>query len=201
MVYLSHTGINAFQLFFPFRMEVVCLFSNVKWETNKKVIKSKIAINSKYLNKSKEKVHKDSLALQKRGNCQMKIDENARYSKTHEWVRKEGDLYVIGISDHAQRMLKDIVYVEMPSVGTTFNKGEKVCDIESVKAVAELMTPISGEVAEIHEELENTAEVINKDPYGEGWFIKIKPSNPVEFDELMTPNDYSEFLEKETEEH
>jgi glycine cleavage system H protein len=127
----------------------------------------------------------------------MKFDEKARYAKTHEWARKEGDLFVIGLTDYAQSLLKDIVFVELPAEGTSFKKGDKVCDIESVKAVEELKTPISGEIVEINEELEDASEPINEDPYGEGWFLKIKPTNPEEFDELLTPEEYEEFLEEE----
>jgi glycine cleavage system H protein len=125
----------------------------------------------------------------------MKIDEKAKYSKTHEWARKEEDNYVIGLTDYAQGMLKDIVYVELPSEGQPFQKGDKVADIESVKAVEELKTPLTGEIVAINSVLEDEAEPINEDPYGEGWFVKIKPSNEDEFDELMTPDEYSKYVE------
>jgi glycine cleavage system H protein len=126
---------------------------------------------------------------------QMKLDENAKYSKTHEWARKEDDVIVIGISDFAQGLLKDIVYVELPTEGTTFQKGDKTADIESVKAVEELKTPVTGEVIAVNSVLEDSAEAINEDPYGEGWFIKIKPSNPAELDEMMSPEEYEKFVE------
>ena len=126
----------------------------------------------------------------------MKLDEKAKYQKTHEWAKNErDDIFVIGISDFAQSLLKDIVYVELPSEGDTFEKGDKACDIESVKAVDELRAPISGEVVEVNSELEDSAESINEDPYGEGWFIKIKASNPDEFNELLSPEDYNKFVE------
>ncbi|NHJ86106.1 MAG: glycine cleavage system protein GcvH [Asgard group archaeon] len=126
----------------------------------------------------------------------MKLDEKAKYSKTHEWARKESDdIFVIGISDYAQGLLKDIVYVELPSEGETFEKGDKACDIESVKAVEELKTPISGEIVEINSELEDSAESINEDPYGAGWFLKIKASNPDEFNELLSPADYQKYVD------
>ncbi len=124
----------------------------------------------------------------------MKLDENAKYSKTHEWARKEDDVIVIGISDYAQGLLKDIVYVELPSEGTTFQKGDKTADIESVKAVEELKTPVSGEIVAVNSVLEDSAESINEDPYGEGWFIKIKPSNPADMDELMSPKEYEKYV-------
>jgi len=124
----------------------------------------------------------------------MKLDENAKYSKTHEWARKEDDVIVIGISDYAQGLLKDIVYVELPSEGTAFQKGDKTADIESVKAVEELKTPVSGEIVAVNSVLEDSAESINEDPYGDGWFIKIKPSNPADMDDLMSPEDYEKYV-------
>ncbi|NHK32247.1 MAG: glycine cleavage system protein GcvH [Asgard group archaeon] len=125
----------------------------------------------------------------------MKIDEKAKYSKTHEWARKEEDNYVIGITDYAQGLLKDIVYVELPSEGQPFQKGDKIADIESVKAVEELKTPLSGEIVAINSVLEDEAEPINEDPFGEGWFVKIKPSDEEEFKELMSPDEYSKYVE------
>ena len=91
--------------------------------------------------------------------------------------------------------MKDIVYVELPSEGTTFQKGDKACDIESVKAVEELKSPVTGEIIEVNTELEDSAESINEDPYGEGWFFKIKAANPAEFDDLLSPKDYEKFVE------
>ena len=125
----------------------------------------------------------------------MKLDEKAKYTKTHEWARIEDDVIVIGISDFAQGLLKDIVYVELPSEGTTFQKGDKTADIESVKAVEELKTPVAGEIVAVNSVLEDSAESINEDPFGEGWFIKIKPSNPEELDELMSPKEYEKYVE------
>ncbi len=124
----------------------------------------------------------------------MNIDKNAKYMKSHEWAKKEGDLFVIGITDYAQSLLKDIVYVELPTEGTTFQKGDKAADIESVKAVEELKSPLTGEVVEVNTILEDSAESINEDPYGKGWFIKIKPANPAEFDEMLTPEAYEKYL-------
>ena len=126
----------------------------------------------------------------------MKLDENAKYAQSHEWIRKESDdVFIVGISDFAQSLLKDIVFVELPSEGTTFQKGDKACDIESVKAVEELKSPVTGEIIAINSELEDSAESINEDPYGEGWFFKIKASNPAEFDELLSPQDYEKFVD------
>ncbi len=126
---------------------------------------------------------------------QMKLDEKAKYTKTHEWARIENDVIVIGISDFAQGLLKDIVYVELPTEGTTFQKGDKTADIESVKAVEELKTPVAGEIVAVNSVLEDSAESINEDPFGKGWFIKIKPSNPAELDELMSPEEYEKYVE------
>ncbi|MCK5298259.1 MAG: glycine cleavage system protein GcvH [Candidatus Heimdallarchaeota archaeon] len=125
----------------------------------------------------------------------MKLDEKAKYTKTHEWARIENDVIVIGISDFAQGLLKDIVYVELPTEGTTFQKGDKTADIESVKAVEELKTPVAGEIVAVNSVLEDSAESINEDPFGKGWFIKIKPSNPAELDELMSPKEYEKYVE------
>ncbi len=120
----------------------------------------------------------------------MKIDQDARYLDSHEWARKDGDLITIGISDHAQDSLSDIVFVEFPAIGDSFEKGEVFGVVESVKAASDLMLPMSGEVVEVNEELEDTPEVVNSDPYGAGWMIKIKPANPDEWDDLMTASAY-----------
>ncbi len=120
----------------------------------------------------------------------MKIDKTAKYQESHEWARKEGDLIVIGITDHAQDSLSDVVYVEFPAVGDTFSKGDVFGVIESVKAASDLYMPVSGEVTETNEVLEDTPEIVNTDPYGEGWLIKVAPSDPAEWDALMTPEAY-----------
>ena len=121
----------------------------------------------------------------------MNVDQNAKYMESHEWARKEGDLIVVGISDHAQDSLSDIVYVELPAVGDTVTKGEVFGVVESVKAASDLYAPMSGEVVEVNESLEDTPEVINSDPFGAGWMIKIAPGNPAEWDELLTPDAYA----------
>lgn len=120
----------------------------------------------------------------------MKIDQNARYLNSHEWARKDGELVAIGISDHAQDSLSDIVFVEFPAVGDSFEKGEVFGVVESVKAASDLVLPMSGEVVEINETLDDTPEVVNADPYGEGWMIKIKPANLAEWDGLLTATAY-----------
>jgi len=120
----------------------------------------------------------------------MKLDNNAKYQESHEWARREGDLIVCGITDHAQDSLSDVVYIELPEVGTVLAKGEIFGVIESVKAASDLYMPMSGEIVEVNEALEDTPEVVNDDPYGAGWMIKINPSNPDEWAELMSGADY-----------
>lgn len=120
----------------------------------------------------------------------MKLDLNARYAETHEWARKEGDWIVCGISDHAQDELSDVVYVELPEVGDSFDQGESFGVVESVKAASDLYMPMGGEIVEVNDTLEDSPEIINKDPYGEGWMIKFKPSDPGEWDDLLSPEEY-----------
>ncbi|KAA3664536.1 MAG: glycine cleavage system protein GcvH [Chloroflexi bacterium] len=125
----------------------------------------------------------------------MKIDSQARYTKSDEWVRKEGDLIVAGISDHAQDQLSDIVYLELPDVGDAYSKGDSYGVIESVKAAADLYLPMSGEIAEINEAIIDEPELVNSDPYGAAWLVKFKPSDLSEWDQLLTAAAYTEHLE------
>jgi glycine cleavage system H protein len=120
----------------------------------------------------------------------MNVDANARYTKTHEWVRREGELYVYGITDHAQESLSDIVFLELPDVGSKFSKGEPVGTVESVKAASDLYIPMDGEIVEINEALIDSPETVNSDPYGEAWMFKFKSSNTDQWEELLTPEDY-----------
>jgi glycine cleavage system H protein len=115
----------------------------------------------------------------------MSIPEDLKYSEDHEWTRKDGDLLVVGITDYAQGELGDVVYLDLPSVGDTFDKKEPFGSIEAVKAAADLYMPVSGEVIEVNQALPDTPETINGDPYGEGWMIKIKIKNTDEYDALM----------------
>jgi glycine cleavage system H protein len=121
----------------------------------------------------------------------MKLDPQAKYQASHEWARWEGDLIVCGITDHAQDSLSDVVFLELPEVGATLKQGEVFGVVESVKAASDLYMPMSGEIAEINSTLVDTPEIINSDPYGEAWMIKIKPSDPSEWDALLTGNDYA----------
>lgn len=127
----------------------------------------------------------------------MKIDSNARYLESHEWARQEGDLFVCGISDYAQSTLSDIVYVELPEVGDEVTQGEQFGVVESVKAAADVYAPLSGEVVEINAALEDTPELINSDAFGAGWLLKIRASNPEEWETLLTAEAYAELLERE----
>jgi glycine cleavage system H protein len=118
-----------------------------------------------------------------------------RYTDDDEWIRIEGDMAFIGVSDYAQDSLSDIVYLELPGVGESFGKGETFGVIESVKAAADLMMPVGGEVIEVNEDLLDTPEAVNEDPYG-SWLIKISPSDPAELEELMDAEAYAAYCEE-----
>jgi glycine cleavage system H protein len=126
--------------------------------------------------------------------------EDNRYAKSHEYVHPEaeGDLVVIGITDYAQKELGDVVFVELPQVGSVLEAADELGSIESVKAVSELFSPVSGEVIEINEALADNPALVNTDPFGDGWMVRIRLSDPTEVDELMTAEEYDEFLEKES---
>lgn len=125
------------------------------------------------------------------------VPENLHYSKDHEWVRVEGDTAVVGITDHAQEQLGDVVYVELPKPGEDFAAHESFGSVESVKAVSEIFTPVSGKVAETNQALNDEPEKVNQDPYGEGWMLKIKMSNRGEVDSLLTAAEYEDFTKAE----
>ena len=127
----------------------------------------------------------------------MKLDPEARYSESHEWVRKEGDEVVCGITDYAQESLSDIVYVELPEVGDTFAKGDTFGVVESVKAASDLYMPMGGEISAINEVLEDTPELVNQDAYGEGWMLRFNPSDPGEFDSLLDGKAYEAVVKEE----
>ena len=120
----------------------------------------------------------------------MSVPKNLKYAKSHEWVRVEGDTAVVGISDHAQRELTDIVYVELPPVGDRVEASKECAVVESVKAASDIYSPVTGDVVAVNEELSRTPELVNQDPYGKGWIFKVKMSDLPELGELMTPNDY-----------
>ncbi len=123
------------------------------------------------------------------------IPENLRYSKDHEWILVDGETASIGITDYAQSSLGDVVYIDMPRVGDKFGAHEAFGSVESVKAVSEVFTPISGQVTEVNEGLNDTPEKVNGDPYGDAWFIKVKMENPLEADGLLSSAEYEEYLE------
>ena len=124
----------------------------------------------------------------------MNIPETLKYTEDHEWVMLDGDVATVGITDFAQSELGDIVFVDITTVGETLAKGEKFGDIEAVKTVAEAYMPMSGEVLELNEELEAAPELVNSDPYGQGWMIKIKCSDLSEFDKLLSAVQYKEII-------
>ena len=122
------------------------------------------------------------------------VPENLRYSKDHEWVLVEGDTATIGITDYAQQSLGDVVYVDLPNVGSSYSAHDSIGSVESVKAVSDIFTPVSGEVIEINESLNDTPEAVNNDSYQTAWMAKIRLSNPAEIDELMDAAQYQEYL-------
>ncbi len=124
----------------------------------------------------------------------MNIPDNLKYTKGHEWIRVEGDEAFVGISDYAQGELGDIVFVEIETVGETLDKGEAFGTIEAVKTVSDVYMPVTGEVLEVNPVLENTPEVVNKDPYGEGWMIRISVKDPSELEDLMDAEAYRKMI-------
>ena len=127
------------------------------------------------------------------------VPEDLHYSKDHEWVRVDGDQAIIGITDYAQDSLGDVVYVELPKAGDEFAANESFGSVESVKAVSEVFTPVAGGVVKINESLADEPEKVNSDPYGDGWMIRVKMSNPGEVDSLLTAEEYEDFTKAESE--
>ena len=123
------------------------------------------------------------------------LPDDVRYAETHEWARADGDNMTIGINDYAQDQLGDIVFVELPEIGATFEKGEEFGTLESVKAVSEIYMPVSGEIIAINEALEEAPELVNLEPYNNGWIIELKPDDPDEINTLMSSSEYLEMLE------
>ena len=118
-----------------------------------------------------------------------------KYTEDHEWVEVDGDAGVIGISEYAQEQLGDVVFVELPEVGTVLDRSDEVAVVESVKAAAEVYAPVSGEVLEVNEDLNGDPSLVNTDPFGDGWFAKLKLSDPDELDELRDEDTYKKFVE------
>ena len=125
----------------------------------------------------------------------MSIPDDLQYTKSHEWVRAEDGTVTIGITDHAQEELGDVVFVELPDVGATIEAGDSFGTVESVKAVSDLYTPVGGEVVEVNSSLEDSPEKINDDPYGEGWIVKLSTSEEAD---LLSPEEYEKVVEEES---
>lgn len=117
--------------------------------------------------------------------------DELKYAKTHEWTRLEGDIATVGITDHAQSELGDVVYVDLPSVGRVLKAGDSFGSVESVKTVSDVYAPVGGEVVEVNEALSSQSELVNEDPYGKGFMIKIRVENPAELDALLSAADYA----------
>jgi glycine cleavage system H protein len=126
--------------------------------------------------------------------------EDLSYTKDHEWVRVKADLATVGITDHAQKQLGDVVYVELPKVGDTFEAAEPFGSVESVKAVSEIYMPLGGTVVEVNDALNDAPERVNEDPYGTGWMIRIRMDNPSQVDALLTAAEYEDYIKEEASE-
>ena len=124
----------------------------------------------------------------------MNIPKNLKYARSHEWVRVEGDIAVVGITDHAQHELTDIFYVELPTVGDRVEAGKECAVVESVKAASDIYAPVTGDVIAVNEELSGAPELLNDDPYGKGWMFKVKMSDPSDLNELLGPDDYAHHI-------
>ncbi len=127
------------------------------------------------------------------------VPEDLKYSKDHEWIRVEGETGTIGITDHAQKALGDVVFVDLPKVGDTFEAHSVFGQVESVKAVSDLYIPVAGEVTEVNSALDDDSEKVNTDPYGDAWMIRIRISNPSELDGLLDAAEYEDYLSTITE--
>ena len=129
----------------------------------------------------------------------MNVPPDLLYTKEHEWVLVENDTATVGITDYAQEELGDVVYVELPEEGASFEVEESFGSVESVKAVSEIYMPLSGKVKEINPDLADAPEVINEDPYGDGWMIRITVTDPGQLEDLMSAEDYATYLKEETD--
>ena len=128
-----------------------------------------------------------------------KYAKDRRYLPTHEWVKLEGDEAVVGISDYAQAELSDVVYVELPEVGEAFAQGETFGVVESVKAASDVYMPMAGEILAINEALEDSPQLVNEDPFGQGWFVRFRPSKPEEYKSLLDAEAYEKHCQEEAE--
>jgi glycine cleavage system H protein len=126
--------------------------------------------------------------------AKVEIRDGLKYTKEHEWVKLEGDVATMGITDYAQKELGDVVFVELPEVGKEVEQMKPFGTIEAVKAVSDIFSPLSGKVTEVNSQLQSQSNLINSDPYGEGWIIKIKITNPKELDALLSPEEYRKLV-------
>lgn len=126
----------------------------------------------------------------------MHTEENSRYAKTHEWAHMEGDIATVGISNHAQEEISDIVFVDLPKKGQQVTAGQNCCVIESVKSASEIYAPVSGEVIEVNEALQNDPGLVNREPHGNGWLFKIKMTAPAEYNNLLDLSAYKATIQK-----
>jgi glycine cleavage system H protein len=129
----------------------------------------------------------------------MDFPKELKYTDQHEWARLEGGIVTVGITDYAQERLGDVVFVELPEIGTGTKKGETFCVVESVKAASDIYAPMSGEVTEINKSLEDHPELVNQSPYEKGWMVRLKVSNTSEIDDLMSSDEYMKFVEEQEE--
>lgn len=125
----------------------------------------------------------------------MNFPDNLKYTKEHEWIKLDGDEALIGITEHASNELGDIVFIEIETEGESLGSGDTFGTVEAVKTVSDLFMPVAGEVLEVNSKLEDNPEIVNEDPYGEGWLIKIKVENPDDVNELMSAEDYKNMVE------
>jgi glycine cleavage system H protein len=133
-----------------------------------------------------------SLIEAQAGNVKFKVNDTILYTETDEWVKVEGDVARIGVTDYAQKMLRDVVGVELPKQESKVRRGQSVAVIESIKATAEVYTPVTGTVVEVNERLRDEPELVNKDPYGNGWIVAVKIDDPKELEQLLKPQEYVE---------
>jgi glycine cleavage system H protein len=129
----------------------------------------------------------------------MNVPKELKYTDQHEWTKLEGEIAVVGITDYAQERLGDVVFVELPEIGTGTEKGEAFCVVESVKAASDIYAPVSGEITEINKNLEDHPELVNQSPYGEGWMVRIKVADPAEIEDLMGSDRYKKYVEEQEE--
>ncbi len=129
----------------------------------------------------------------------MSSPKELRYTKTHEWVRRDGNVLTVGITDYAQEQLSDLTYVELPSVGDAVSAQDEVAVVESVKAASDVYAPISGTITEVNSALIDQPEIVNSDPFGSGWLFKLEPDDMADFDTLLDATEYEELLPEEEE--